>query len=207
MVAKDGSKLRRSLSIVPDRRTERGEKFYELVRTVAAPFVGGAVPTANVYGSMYERLTDGVKTIYPELEPLWEHLKAGSTGYITSAAILSHPTFVPSRTAIGFLSSRVGDGAPRQEWVFASTGPDDPIIYATLQPGVQETRLLKHTNSLAATILESGSTDFGPFRTAAGAPRLDDHWPKWTGFSEEDLRRFLQEQDRIAREVADPPGT
>lgn len=55
---------------MPDRKTERGEKFHELVRTVAAPFVGGAVPTANVYGSMYERLADGLKNIYPELEPL-----------------------------------------------------------------------------------------------------------------------------------------
>jgi hypothetical protein len=57
-------------------------------------------------------------------------------------------------------------------------------------------------NSLAALVLDRGSTDFGPFRTPGGAPRLDAHWPEWTGFSEADLRRFLDEQDAQARRAA-----
>jgi hypothetical protein len=127
----------RSLMGVVDLKVERGERFYDLVKKVASPFAERAVPTANVYGPAYDELIGGLKVLYAELEPLWEHLKAGSTGYITSAAILSHPTFAPSRTAIGLLSSRVGDAARRQEWLFGSTGAGDPIIYATLHHGVQ----------------------------------------------------------------------
>lgn len=185
------------------RDRERGERFYELINEVALPFAHGAVPTMPVVGAQYAQLISGVRSIYRELEPAWNHLKAGSTNYVTSAAILSHPTFAPTRTAIGLLSSRVGDAAPRQEWIFASTGPADPIVYATLR-GAAETPTLKHVNSLAALVLELGSTDFGPYRTPSGAPRVDDHWPEWTGLSEEDLRRYMKEQDDLARKLGLP---
>lgn len=36
-------------------------------------------------------------------------------GSVTGAAILCHPTFAPTRTAIGLLSSRAGSGESRQE--------------------------------------------------------------------------------------------
>lgn len=191
----------------------RGERFYNLLTEVASPFANGAVPTLPVIGPRYERLVTGVREIYPELNEFWELLKAGSTEYVTGAAILCHPTFAPGRTAIGLLSSKVGSGVSRQEWVFGSTGDDDdPLIYATLPRGVDQTATAKHVNALASSVLATGSTDFGPYRTAAGRPRLADHWPEWTSLSEEDLKIFLDKQEQRARELpgettADPEGT
>lgn len=180
---------------------KRGERFHAIVSEVALPFANGAVPTLPVFGDAYQQLVRGLHAVYPEVANSWDLLKAGSTGYVTRAAILSHPTFSPTRTAIGLLSSRVGDGAHRQEWVFGSTGPDDPVVYTTLRRGTRESPVLKHTNALASLVLERGSTDFGPFRTSGGAPRLADHWPAWTGFTEVDLRSFLEAQDASARKL------
>ena len=181
-------------------RPVRGVRFYELISDVALPFANGNVPTMPVAGLAFEKLASGVRTIYPELDAVWELIKAGSSGYVTQAAILTHPTFEPSRTAIGLLSSRVGNAERRQEWLFASTGAHDPLVYATLPRGIAETSVLKHTNALASLIIDSGTTDFSPYVTPGGKPRLGDHWPEWTNFAEDDLRVFLAQQDRIARE-------
>lgn len=180
---------------------DRGDQFHKLLSEVALPFASGAVPTLPVIGADYERLVDGVREIYPELEPFWDVLKAGSTGYVTGAAILCHPKFAPTRTAIGLLSSRAGSGDARQEWIFGSTGSDEPVVFATLLSDVVETSNLKHVNALASAVLESGTTDFGPFRTTGGRPRLADHWPDWTKLGEDDLKRFLSEQEARARET------
>lgn len=181
----------------------RGERFYGLLTEVALPFANGAVPTLPVIGAQYQRLVEGVREIYPELEPFWDALKAGSTGYVTGAAILCHPRFAPTRTAIGLLSSRVGGGEARQEWIFGSTGDDEPVIYATLPDGRQETTNAKHINALASSVIASGTTDFDPYRTGGGRPRLGDHWPDWTRLSEDDLKRFLAEQESRARALAE----